>query len=204
LDISTKLLKDSLTPRVEHLRLQSEVERLEGEIATLEQSVPRASAALAEAREKVREERAKFQRKAQDELQQVEVNAARTVELLNEATDQRKRTLITSPIEGVVKNLQFSTIGGVVRPGEPIMQIVPTEDRLVIEAKLNTIDRGYVEIGQYAKVKIQTYDFVRYGALDGKVTLISADSNTDPKGEPYYRVIVETEKNHLGDDPKTL
>ncbi len=205
LDISEKLLKDSLTPRVEHLRQQSEVEKLDGELNTLEQSIPRAVAALGEAREKAREERAKFARRAQEELQQVEVNYARTVELLSEASDQRKRTLITSPIDGVVKNMQFVTIGGVVKPGEAIMQIVPSGDKLVIEAKLNPTDRGYVEVGQPAKVKISTYDFVRYGTLDGTVTLISADSNLDTaKGEPYFRVVVETDKGYLGDDPMTL
>ena len=205
LDISEKLLKDNLTPRVEHLRQQSEVEKLDGELMTLEQSIPRAVAALGEAREKAREERAKFARRAQEELQQVEVNYARTTELLTEATDQRKRTLITSPIDGVVKNMRFVTIGGVVRPGDPIMEIVPSGDQLVIEAKLNPTDRGYVEVGQPAKVKISTYDFVRYGTLDGKVTLISADSNTDTaKGEPYFRVVVATSKSYLGDDPATL
>jgi adhesin transport system membrane fusion protein len=204
LDISAKLLKDNLTPRVEHLRLQSEAERLDGELMALEQSIPRASAALSETREKAREERAKFQRRAQDELQQVEVNYARTVELLNEATDQRKRTLITSPIDGVVKNMRFTTLGGVVKAGEPIMEIVPTDDQLVIEAKLNPIDRGYVAVGQSARVKISTYDFVRYGALEGKVTQIAADSNVDQKGEASFRVIVETDKSYLGDDPTTL
>ncbi len=205
LDISERLLKDSLTPRVEHLRQQSEVEKLDGELMTLEQSIPRAVAALGESREKAREERAKFARRAQEELQQVEINYARTVELLSEATDQRKRTLITSPIDGVVKNMRTTTIGGVVRGGDAIMEIVPSDDKLVIEAKLNPTDRGYVEIGQPAKVKISTYDFVRYGMLDGKVILISADSMVDTaKGEPYFRVIVETDKSYLGDDPKTL
>jgi adhesin transport system membrane fusion protein len=204
LAISEKLVKDALTPRLEHLRQQSEVEKLDGELSTLEQSIPRAIAALGEAREKSREERAKFQRRAQEELQAVEVNYARTVELLSEATDQRKRTLITSPIDGVVKNMKFVTIGGVVKPGEPIMEIVPSGDRLVIEAKLNPTDRGYVQVGQSARVKISTYDFVRYGTLDGKVILIAADANNDQKGEPYFRVIVETPKSYLGDDPKTL
>lgn len=205
LSISEKLLKDQLTPRVEHLRAQSEVEKLDGELMTLNQTLPRAQAALGEAREKVREERAKFQRRAQEELQQVEVNHARTVELLSEATGQRERTLITSPIDGVVKNMRFVTIGGVVKPGEPVMEIVPTGDRLVIEAKLNPTDRGYVEVGQSARVKISTYDFVRYGTLDGKVIMIAADANNDQRSnEPYFRVIVETDKTHLGDDPQTL
>lgn len=205
LTISEKLLKDQLTPRVEHLRAQSEVEKLDGELMTLLQSIPRAAASTGEVREKLREERAKFQRRAQEEIQAAEVNNARTVELLSEATDQRKRTLITSPIDGVVKNMRFVTVGGVVKAGEPIMEIVPTGDRLVIEAKLNPTDRGYVEVGQSARVKISTYDFIRYGSLEGKVILIAADANNDQRnGEPYFRVIVETEKSHLGDDPTTL
>jgi adhesin transport system membrane fusion protein len=92
-----------------------------------------------------------------------------------------------------------------VKAGEGIMEIVPTGDRLVIEAKLKPTDRGYVEVGQHARVKISTYDFIRYGALEGKVTLIAADANNDQRtGEPYFRVIVETDKSYLGDDPKTL
>ena len=101
--------------------------------------------------------------------------------------------------------MRFVTVGGVVKAGEPIMEIVPTGDRLVIEAKLNPTDRGYVEVGQPARVKISTYDFTRYGALDGRVILIAADANNDQRtGEPYFRVIVETDKSYLGDDPKTL
>jgi adhesin transport system membrane fusion protein len=93
----------------------------------------------------------------------------------------------------------------VVKPGEPIMEIVPTGDRLVVEAKLSPTDRGYVEVGQPARIKISTYDFVRYGTLDGKVILIAADANNDQRtNEPYFRVIVETEKSYLGDDPTTL
>jgi adhesin transport system membrane fusion protein len=100
--------------------------------------------------------------------------------------------------------MRFTTLGGVVKAGEPIMEIVPTDDQLVIEAKLSPIDRGYVAVGQSARVKISTYDFVRYGALEGKVTQIAADSNVDQKGEAYFRVIVETDKSYLGDDPTTL
>jgi adhesin transport system membrane fusion protein len=200
LSISEKLLKESLTPRIEHLKLQSDVERLDGEISTLNASIPRAVSALAEARGRIEEEKAKFQRRAYEELNAVELNYARTVELLSEASDQRRRALVTSPIDGVVKNMKFSTVGGVVRPGEPIMEIVPTGDRLVIEAKLSPTDRGYVQVGQPARVKVSTYDYVRYGALEGKVTLIAADANTEQNGQPYFRVIVETEKSHLGDD----
>ncbi len=96
--------------------------------------------------------------------------------------------------------MRFHTIGGVVRPGEPIMEIVPVGDELVIEARLSPVDRGYVQAGQKAVVKISTYDFVRYGALDGVVERIGADTNTDTAtGQPYYVVIVRTAKTFLGE-----
>ena len=124
----------------------------------------------------------------------------RITELLIEATEQSGRALIRSPIEGIVKNLAFNTIGGVVRPGDPIMEIVPTGGNLVIEAKLDPTDIGYVEEGQNAVVKISTYDFIRYGSLDGKVIMVAPDSSTAEDGSPYYRIVVQTEKSYLGSE----
>src|SRR5690606_35748536 len=88
--------------------------------------------------------------------------------------------------------------GGVVKAGEPIMEIVPTGEKLVISAKLNPIDRGFVEVGQPAQVKLSTYDFVKYGTLEGKVTRLAADATQDPEKGPYFEVVVETDKNYLG------
>ena len=78
------------------------------------------------------------------------------------------------------------------------MELVPTGDRLVVEAKLNPIDRGYVNEGQAATVKISTYDFARYGGLEGIVIRVAPDSSTDEDGVPYFRVVVQTDKNFLG------
>ncbi|MDP4795948.1 MAG: HlyD family efflux transporter periplasmic adaptor subunit, partial [Rhodospirillales bacterium] len=97
-----------------------------------------------------------------------------------------------------VKNMRYNAVGNVVKPGEPIMEIVPTGDQLVVEAKLNPIDRGYVTVGQAATVKISTYDFARYGGLKGEVIRVAPDSSTDEDGAPYFRVVVQTDKNYLG------
>ena len=142
-----------------------------------------------------------FTRETWAEAQEkVALQIARMRETLSEASDRVKRTEIRSPIDGVVKNLRFNTIGGVVRPGEAIMEIVPIGDKLVIQARLSPIDRGYVQEGQKAVVKISTYDFVRYGGLTGQVAQIAADTNTDSAtGQPYYEVIVRTDKTFLGD-----
>ena len=202
--ISTDLLKDDLIPRIEHLKRQREVEALEGELKTLAVSIPRAAASLAEAKERLREETLKYRRIAREELAKVEVSIAQITESLTRASDLVRRTEIRSPIDGVVKSLRYHTIGGVVRPGEAIMEIVPTQEKLVIEAKLSPIDVGHVRVGQPTVVKISTYDFARYGGLEGEVINLSADSLTDREGVTYFRVIAQTDRTYLGNSPGDL
>ena len=201
LAMSSDLLKDGLTPKIEHLKVKRQVERLEGERAVLDEGIPRANAALAEMHQRIKEERIKFRRVALEELGKIELRIVQTREGLARATDELARTEIQSPIDGVVKSLRYHTIGGVVRPGDAIMEIVPTGDKLVIEAKLNPTDIGYVRIGQPAVVKISTYDFVRYGSLEGKVIDLSPDTHVDQNGETYFRIIASTDKAYLGDEP---
>jgi adhesin transport system membrane fusion protein len=196
--MSSSLLERGLISKMEHLENKRNKQALEGRIKTLNAQMPRARAALAEMRESAREAELKFSREANDELRIVEVELARTRELLARADEQESRTLIISPIDGVVKNLRYHTIGGVVKPGEAIMEIVPMREKLIVEARLNPIDRGYVEEGQPVVVKVSSYDFVRYGGLDGRVKHIAGDANSDADGVPYFRVVVETDKSYLG------
>ena len=195
---SEDLLAQNLVPRFEHLKLQAEVETLEAEISTLDAGIPRTQASVNEARSRLRESNERFKREAQDELAAVVVDIAKLEEELAKATERSARLEIKSPSNGIVKNIRFTTIGGVVKPGEPIMEIVPTGEKLVIKAKLNPIDIGFVTKGQPARVKVSTYDFIRYGALDGVVTLVAADVTEDDDG-PFFEVMVEMEKTYLGD-----
>lgn len=204
LKMSKSLLSEGLTAKIDHLELEAEVENLAGEMEGLESSLPRAEATVQEAKERLNEEQVRFQREAQEELNKTEQNIARVQELLNEATEQGVRALIRSPINGVVKNMRYNTLGGVVKPGEPILEIVPTGGNLVIETKLKPTDRGYVQVGQKTTVKISTYDFARYGGLDGEVIQVAPDSSTDENGMPYFRVIVQTDKYYLGNTPGLL
>jgi adhesin transport system membrane fusion protein len=205
LKLSENLLAEGLTARMEHLKLQAEVEALEGELAALGPAIPRARAAVGEAEQRLREADDRFRREANDLLGETEEQIARLRELLAEATDQGRRSEIRSPIDGVVKKLRYNTIGGVVAPGDPIMEIVPTEEKLVVTARLNPADRGYVHAGQAATVKITTYDFVRYGGLAGRVIHVAPDTSTDAKsGAAHFEVTVETETGRLGDDTQPL
>lgn len=197
--MSTDLLQKSLISRMEHLTLKSEVQTLEGQIAQLVPAMPKMRAAIREVTERSRQVTLTFRRTASEALGETELALTRNRELLTRAADQVSRTLVKSPINGVVKNLRFHTIGGVVGAGDPIMEIVPTGESLVIEARLNPTDIGYVEVGQRATVKLSTYDYIRYGGLDGKVETVAADTSVDPNGNYFYKVVVRTEKAYLGD-----
>lgn len=202
--ISEDLLKDGLTSRVDHLQLGAEVENLQGELQTIQASIPRARAAVSEAEQRVEQDETRFRREAEDELNKTEQNISRIRELLKRAQEQGVRAEIKSPIDGVVINLAFTAIGNVVKPGEPIMEIVPTGENLVVEGRMRPTDRGYVAEGQRALVKISTYDFSTYGGLEGIVTLVAADTSTDENGMPYFRVVVAPEKSYLGETEGVL
>lgn len=198
-NISAELLKDGLTSRVEHLQLEAEMKNLQGELQSIQASIPRSRAAVSEAERRVQEDENRFRREAQDELSKTEQSISRIRELLKKAQEQGVRSEIKSPIDGVIINLAFTAVGNVVKPGEPIMEIVPTGENLVVESRLNPVDRGYVAEGQRALVKISTYDYSRYGGLEGRVILVAADTSTTEDGVPYFRVVVQPEKSYLGE-----
>ena len=203
--MSEELLSEGLTPKIDHVQIKQEVEELQGKMEELKSAIPRAQASIAEASGRIKEEKLRAKRIALEEKSAVERRIAAAREKLSRATDQVVRSEITSPIAGVVQSMRHHTIGGVARPGEPLMEIVPTQERLVIEAKLNPTDIGYVRVGHKSLVKITTYDFSRYGGLEGKVVSISPDSHVDSAtGQSYFRVIAETDKNYLGDGPGDL
>lgn len=203
-EMSKDLMKSGLASRMDHVQTESQLEDLRGQLESIRASIPRAQAAQQEARSRMEEEQARFQRTAQGEMSEAELNVARTTELLTQATDQQRRTLILSPIDGIVKNLRANTIGGVIRPGDPIMELVPLHERLQIDAKLSPMDRGYVQPGQRATVKISAYDYTTYGGLEGDVILVAPDTTVPqtqaPNAQPYYRVVVQTDRAYIGDE----
>lgn len=202
LAMSKSLLSEGLTSKMDHLQLESEVESLRGQMSVLSHTLPRSKAALQESANRAEEARLSFRREASEALGTAQMNLARNLEYMSKADDQQVRTEIRSPIDGIVKNMRYVTIGGVVQAGASIMEIVPTDEKLQIDVRLMPKDRGYVQVGQKALVKISTYDYSRYGGLDGVVTVVAPDASTDPKtGQPYFQVIVETEQTWMGSTP---
>jgi membrane fusion protein, adhesin transport system len=204
LEDASKLLKDRLVSRDDYRKLEAEVEDLNSQRNSTRELIGKAEAAVREVQARMRERQDTFRREAQSELSNVIETISKLREGLTTTGERGARLEVRSPIDGIVKNLRYQTIGGVVKPGEPIMEIVPTGDRLVISIKIDPKDRGFISEGQPAMVKISTYDYSRYGGLTGRVALVAADAAIDEndqakgKAKPFFEVIVETEKNYLG------
>ncbi len=196
-EITTQLAQDQLYPRLGSLELEQTHEALNLEITELLVARPLAESALAEVAEQEQQELIRYQREASEQLRDVEADLARQTQMLGRATAQADRTEIVSPIAGIVQNLQVNTIGGVVEPGQPILQLVPIGENLVVEARLAPTDIGQVHVGQRVTVKLSTYDFARYGGLEGSIHHISADRNVSPEGAAYYLVRVELDEQVL-------
>jgi adhesin transport system membrane fusion protein len=204
LQISENLVKDKLVSQLEHFQRKNAVERLTGDIEATTQAIPGAQASVDEALARRREEESKFRRRATDERSELERKMASLTEEINRAQDQERRAIIRAPIDGVVKNVRYQASGNVVKAGEPIMEVVPSNERLVIEVKLNPVDRGFVAIDQPALVKISAYDFFRFGGLQGRVTGIAADTDVGRNDDQYYRIIIGTDQSHLGPVPGVM
>jgi membrane fusion protein, adhesin transport system len=197
LAITQPLAASRVVSKIDLLQLQREVNDLAGELETTRLAVPRIESALREARRRIAERTLSFRAEAQRELNAVQAEATALAEALTAAADQVKRTEVRSPVRGTIKRLLVTTVGGVIQPGEDLVEIVPLEDTLLIEAKVRPADIAFLHPGQPAVVKVTAYDFSIYGGLDGVVEDISADTITDDKGESFYRVRVRTDENAL-------
>lgn len=204
-DIMEPLFKKSLVSEVEFLQLQRRLNDLRGELDAARLSVPRVQSTINEVQNKITEAKLAFTNNAKKELNEVSAEMARINESQINLSDRVERTYVRSPVDGIVSKLMIHTISGVIKPGESIAEIVPLDDKLVAEVKVVPADVAFLRTGLPAKVKFTAYDFSIYGGLDGNVTLISADTETNEKtGESHYLVRVETDKNYLGTEDKPL
>ena len=194
------LFEEELVAELKVLNAQKTETRLAGELEVHKQTRKTHIARNTETQALIVQAEARFKRRAREESARNEAEIAGLTERLSVASEQQRRATIRSPIEGEVKNLRYHTIGGVVAPRDPILQIVPVADQLVIEARLSPADRGLVRDGLPVTVKITAYDFVRYGGLDGTVSHLAPDTSEE-SGEPYYRLVITTKKGYLGSDP---
>ncbi len=186
------------------IKLQREVNDLRGAVEGSRASIVRLRTAIREANQKVERAITGFRSQAQEELNQKSAELAGIREVVQAGADRVRRTEVRSPVRGTVKQIKLNTIGGVVQPGQDILEIVPLEDTLLIEAHLRPADIAFLRPGLPATVKITAYDYSIYGDLKGHVEDISADTIANERGESFYRVRIRTEQSHLGSSEKPL
>ena len=204
LKITEPLAVKRVVPKVELLRLQRQLNDLAGELETTRLAVPRVESGLRGARRQIEERTLSFRAEAQRELNAVEAEAAVLAEAITAEADRVERTDVRSPVRGTIKQLLVNTVGGVIQPGEDLVEIVPLEDTLLVEARIRPADIAFLRPGQPAVVKVTAYDFSIYGGLDAIVEDISADTITDEHGDHFYRIRVRTTDSALDEAGQTL
>jgi membrane fusion protein, adhesin transport system len=197
LSMSEPLVAEGVMSEVEILRIRRTVNDLQGDMDANRLAIPRIQSTLNEVRHKINEQNIRFKTEAASQWSEVRAELARTKEMIFSLEDRVTRTQVRSPVKGTIKVLNINTVGGIIQPGMDLIEIVPVEDNLLVEAQIRPADIAFLRPGQAAMVKLTAYDFSIYGGLPAKLERISADTITDEKDESYYLIYLRTEKNFI-------
>jgi adhesin transport system membrane fusion protein len=197
LEMSEPLVSVGVISEVEVLRLKRTVNDLRGEMETTRLAIPRIRSSLSEVREKIEDVKVRFQSESSSQLSEVQAELSRTETTITSAKDRVSRTQVRAPVRGKINRLMINTVGGVIQPGEDIVEIVPLDDSLLIEAHIRPSDIAFLRPGQKAMIKFTAYDFSIYGGLPATLERISADTITNEEDESFYLIYLRTEKNYI-------
>lgn len=198
IQMTAPMVKEGVKSKVDFLKLKREANGIKNDIEAAQLSIPRLESAIQEYRNKRISSKREFINKYKKELNEVTAELERIKTQQVEFSDQVKRTIVKSPVDGIIQKLFVNTVGGVVKPGENLIEIVPTDKKIYLEIKIKPSDIAFIHPDAEAMVKVSAYDFAIYGGLAGKVVNISPDTITDDKGNTFYLIHVQTEKNYLG------
>ncbi|VVO96428.1 Type I secretion system membrane fusion protein PrsE [Pseudomonas fluorescens] len=205
INMSEPLVAQGAVSPVEVLRLKRAEVETRGQLDATTLAIPRAESAIKEVQRKIDETRGKFRSEALTQLNEARTDLNKASATGKALEDRVSRTLVTSPVRGIVNKLLVNTIGGVIQPGSDMVEIVPLDDTLLVEAKIRPQDIAFLHPGQEAIVKFTAYDYTIYGGLKAQLEQIGADTITDEdKKTTYYIIKVRTERSHLGTDEKPL
>ncbi|WP_213942313.1 HlyD family type I secretion periplasmic adaptor subunit [Pseudomonas sp. dw_612] len=205
INMSEPLVAQGAVSPVEVLRLKRAEVETRGQLDATTLAIPRAESAIKEVQRKIDETRGKFRSEALTQLNEARTDLNKAQATGKALEDRVSRTLVTSPVRGIVNKLLVNTIGGVIQPGVDLVEIVPLDDTLLVEAKVRPQDIAFLHPGQEATVKFTAYDYTIYGGLKAKLEQIGADTITDEdKKTTYYIIKLRTDRSHLGTDEKPL
>lgn len=205
INMSEPLVAQGAVSPVEVLRLKRAEVETRGQLDATTLAIPRAESAIKEVQRKIDETRGKFRSEALTQLNEARTDLNKAQATGKALEDRVSRTLVTSPVRGIVNKLLVNTIGGVIQPGSDLVEIVPLDDTLLVEAKIRPQDIAFLHPGQEATVKFTAYDYTIYGGLKARLEQIGADTITDEdKKTTYYIIKLRTDRSHLGTDEKPL
>ena len=191
------MLERNAASQLEDIQAAARVQDAQSRLAATDAMIPRLKAAIAESQAKMGEAASRFRSDARTDLTATENELARLQEEIKSRNDRVSRSEVKAPMDGVVNRVMINTVGGVVRPGDPIIEMTPSDDKLVIEARISPTDRAELVTGARARVKVSAYDYGVYGAMEGVVTEISADTVPDEnnqRGERSYRIKIAVQR----------
>jgi adhesin transport system membrane fusion protein len=200
LDLMRPAVAEGIVSRVELFRTETRVNDLDGQLSAAKLSLPRVQATLAEAQQRLEEREKQFRSEALLERNTIEVELSALTETIGAEQDRVARTDVRAPVDGIVKEIKVTTIGQVVQPGLDLVEIVPLDDSLLIEAEVRPADIAFLRPGQPAVIRLTAYDFTIFGTLEGVLESISADTIEDENGEQFYKILVRTDRNYLGNE----
>ena len=192
------LARQNIVPQTELLTAQRELVDVQGRLSAARQAAARASASIREAQADLSAARSEFRQQALNERSEITTRMAVNEETIRGAAARQQRNELRSPADGIVNDVQVTTVGGFVNAGEKIMQIVPVGDKLLVEARVAPSDIAFIKVGDRANVKVTAYDFSIFGGLRGRVQQVSADSIFDEvERQAYYTVLIETDRSYI-------
>jgi adhesin transport system membrane fusion protein len=197
LEMLEPLVIKGIRAKVDLLRLKQELNGIEQKLDTTKESIPRIKSTINEIKNKKEEVKNDFKSEAKEELNKNVMQLQRIQVSTKSAEDSVLRTEVSSPANGIVQKLFIHTIGGVIQPGEDLIQIVPTDDTLLVEARVKPSDIAFLYAKQEVVVKFTAYDFSIFGSLKGNIIKISADTQVDENGNSFYSILIKTNKNYL-------
>ncbi|MCE2571019.1 HlyD family type I secretion periplasmic adaptor subunit [Motilimonas eburnea] len=204
LSLTRPLAKEGVVSEVELIKLERDLNGTASELESARLSIPKIKASIKETISKRRETALEFRRKVLEQLDEAEGKMASLNEVQVGLKDRVSRTNVVSPVKGKVKTININTLGGVIKPGMDLVEIVPLEDTLLVEAKILPKDIAFLRPGLNAVVKLTAYDFAIYGGLSGTLEHISADTIMDEEGNSFYLIRVRTEQSSIGSGESQL
>ena len=203
-EMTKPMVDRGIRSQVDFLKLQREQSDAKQKLQSVMLSIPKIESEILEINKKIDETYQMNDSQTREKLNET-VSALKDLEAnATASTDQVLRTIVKSPSNGIVQKLHINTIGGAIKPAQDLIEIVPTDYKLIVEVKILPKDIAFIYNGQKAIVKFSAYDFSIYGGLTGKVINISPDTITEKDDKTYYLVRIETEKNYIGEKDKSM